>query len=46
MIIQLVIGEQFGDTAVVYCAERAVCQGGIITQYSHVPRVVHIDTDV
>ena len=35
-----------GDVVVVDCTERAVCQGCIVKQYSHVPGVVHVDTDV
>jgi len=27
-------------------AERAIREGRVITQYSHVPGVVHVDADV
>jgi len=33
-------------STIVDCVERVICQGRDVTQYSHVPRVVHTDTDV
>jgi len=42
----LVADEQFSDIEIVCCAEGTICQGCIVTQYPHVPGMVHIDADV